>query len=253
MSKKRGFTLIELLVVISIIALLISILMPALNKARGQAQQAVCMSNFKQIGIAIGIYKADHETDKIWKWNNGTADHSNEYCGDGGAKVHLNLVDKYHYLPNREVFFCPSVRNLSWDRNYVYDGTNLKYLTLKELEAGPDTCPYGNWCRDNGYPAKHFHIWSTSFWLWEKKPIRNIVSVNRVSDKLLMGDTAPNFWLHLKATDSRFADTNISQGVEHYNALMYDGHVESPANTNEEWNYWLFDSPHFAGNPSYSY
>ncbi|MCK5269990.1 MAG: prepilin-type N-terminal cleavage/methylation domain-containing protein [Sedimentisphaerales bacterium] len=253
MSAKKGFTLIELLVVISIIALLISILMPALNKARSQAQKVACMSNFKQIGIAIGIYKADHDTDKIWKWNNGSADNANEYCGEGGAKVHLYLVDKYHYLPNREVFFCPGVRNLSWDRNYIFDGSSYKYLTLQELRAGPDFCNSGTWCRDHGYPANHFIFWSTSFWIWEKKPQYRVLSVNKVSDKLLMGDMAPNFWLHHITLSPGMASANIHQGIEHYNALMFDGHVESPANTNEEWNYWLFDSPFFAGNPSYSY
>ena len=55
-----GFTLIELLVVISIIALLVSVLMPALNKAKKIAQAAICLSNLHEFGVASKMYTQDH-------------------------------------------------------------------------------------------------------------------------------------------------------------------------------------------------
>ncbi len=61
MKRNVGFTLIELLVVISIIALLVSILMPALGLARKQATMAVCVSNQKSLGLSYTMYAGDND------------------------------------------------------------------------------------------------------------------------------------------------------------------------------------------------
>lgn len=68
---RQGFTLVELLVVIGIIAVLISILLPSLAKAQRQATKAACMSNLKQVFIAMQIYAADN---KAWLYPVGPND-----------------------------------------------------------------------------------------------------------------------------------------------------------------------------------
>src|SRR5512147_2062826 len=72
--KSKGFTLIELLVVIAVIAILMAILMPALNRAREQGKRAACLSNLKQLGLAWNLY-ADDNNDRMVNGDSG------EYTG----------------------------------------------------------------------------------------------------------------------------------------------------------------------------
>ena len=59
--RQRGFTLIELLIVIGTIALLMAIMLPALNRARAQTRTIVCLSNLRQLGLAFACYANDYD------------------------------------------------------------------------------------------------------------------------------------------------------------------------------------------------
>ena len=124
-NHKRGFTLVELLVVIGIIALLISILLPALSKARESANRVACLSNIKQVSMALLMYvdsnkgflpysapySWEFEEDWIW-WELDTPTTPRiSRVGEGGVGPYLSLS-----RTNTKVMLCPSDNILNHSR-----------------------------------------------------------------------------------------------------------------------------------------
>jgi prepilin-type N-terminal cleavage/methylation domain-containing protein/prepilin-type processing-associated H-X9-DG protein len=118
MRKQKAFTLIELLVVIAIIAVLMAILMPALNRAREQGKRTVCMSNLKQLMLAWVLYADDHDQSIVNSCTVlGTGKHpSSEPCwlyfhNEPSEQTRIDGVKKgslFPYVNDLNLYKCPT-------------------------------------------------------------------------------------------------------------------------------------------------
>src|SRR5688572_7961484 len=91
-NKRSGFTLVELLVVIGIIALLISVLLPALQAARRQADRVKCLSAMRQIGVAFFLYGNDNKG--MWPASRHTFTGTAGGMGPVGGPITTTARDK---------------------------------------------------------------------------------------------------------------------------------------------------------------
>ena len=170
---RRAFTLVELLVVIGIIALLISILVPGLNKARQAASNVKCLSNLRQIGLAFVIYNNTNRNYNVPSYNMayGTTATSATNPMDGWAPI----LDRDHVLrvgekQDNTVFMCPDTEV----------GINAQRLPVGSVLwpcVNPNTAVAGTQNSELTIPAQGFNkIIRVGYWINADNPVSRAVS-----------------------------------------------------------------------------
>jgi prepilin-type N-terminal cleavage/methylation domain-containing protein/prepilin-type processing-associated H-X9-DG protein len=205
--KQNAFTLVELLVVIAILALLMAILLPALEKARGQAQAIICRSNMKQWGLVFNLYANDNE-DSFPQSVEGNGVNQEDAWMLGATLP---------YYKNTDMRMCPSTTTLS--RPPVEDQPGGTFIDWGPYPASVDGAEWWDTLATGSYA---FNNWCANppvgSWFWSGIPIQNLIRKITVQDahKIPLVQDSAFVDIVPKHTDS--APTNDEHERDQYNA-----------------------------------
>jgi prepilin-type N-terminal cleavage/methylation domain-containing protein/prepilin-type processing-associated H-X9-DG protein len=210
--SRRAFTLIELLVVISIIGVLVGFLLPAMSRARGQAQSVRCKSNLQQVGVGLLVYSSENRDFVVPSYNLPMAPGATTNFTGGPEQAldgWVSILDRDKYVSSSErdansIFYCPKTVDV--------DGMELGQTgssrdnprgwtdwPLRFLSVGGDSSPK----QAVTIPERRFNkIIRVSYWLNAYNPIGNRPSDIEAADQFYtasvgFGPDAKGKWIRL--------------------------------------------------------